>query len=85
VLLKLRAADLGPECDVLIEAARTRVVAVLSPETGGVLAPEPPPRPGLHDLHADAARDVLARRLDHIEHAARRVARLAARPVLENL
>jgi hypothetical protein len=29
--------------------------------------------------------DVLARRLAHIEHAAQKVARLAARPVLENL
>jgi len=85
VLLKLRSTDLGSDCDALIDAARTRVVAVLSPERSGPMMPEPPPRPGLHDLHADAARDVLARRLDHIEHAARRVARLSSRPVLENL
>ena len=85
VLLKLRAADLGPDCDPLIEAARARVVAVLSPDAGGSQAAEPPPRPGLHDLHADAAKDILARRLDHIEHAARRVARLSARPILEDL
>ena len=85
VLLKLRAADLGPDCDVLIDAARTRVVAVLSPHHDGETVPEPPPRTGLHDLHADGAKDILARRLDHIEHAARKVARLSARPVLENL
>ena len=85
VLLKLRAADLGPDCDTLIDAARARVVAVLSPHPDGATAPEPSPRHGLHDLHADAAKDILARRLDHIEHAARKVARLSARPILENL
>jgi uncharacterized membrane protein YccC len=85
VLLKLRSADLGVDCDPLIDAARTRVVSLLSPHPDGALPPEPPPRTGLTDLHADAARDVLARRLDHIEHAARKVARLSARPVLEDL
>jgi hypothetical protein len=29
--------------------------------------------------------EVLARRLDHIEHAAQKVARLAARPVIQDL
>ena len=85
VLLKLRAADLGPDCDALIAAARTRVVAVLSPGRDGAAMVEPPPRPGLADFNADAAKDILARRLDHIEHAARKVARLSGRPVLENL
>jgi uncharacterized membrane protein YccC len=86
VLLKLRQTDLGPDCAALIDAARTRVVAVLSPQPDGGAWPEPPPpRRTMHDLHADAAHDVLARRLEHIEHAARKVARLSARPILENL
>jgi uncharacterized membrane protein YccC len=85
VLLKLRQADLDPDCAALIDAARARVVAVLSPQPQDA-RPEPPPsRRTMHDLHADAARDVLARRLEHIEHAARKVARLSARPILENL
>ncbi|MBV9548289.1 MAG: hypothetical protein JO256_01290, partial [Alphaproteobacteria bacterium] len=85
VLLKLRAADLDMECDAMIEAARLRVTAVLAASAGGFSAPEPPPRTAPLDLYQAAARDVLARRLDHIEYAARRVAKLAARPVLENL
>jgi len=60
-------------------------VAVLSPDVGCSPMPRPPSRPSLHDLHADAARDILARRLDHIEHAARKVARLAARPAIEDV
>ena len=36
-------------------------------------------------MHGSAAMDVLARRLDHIEHAAEKVARLAARPVIEDV
>jgi hypothetical protein len=85
VLLKLRDAELDPECDAMIDAARGRVVAVLSPGRDGAQPSEPPQRPALAALHADAAKDILARRLDHIEHAARKVARLSARPILENL
>jgi hypothetical protein len=36
-------------------------------------------------MQGSEAMEVLARRLNHIEHAARKVARLAARPVLENI
>jgi hypothetical protein len=36
-------------------------------------------------MPGSAAMKVLARRLDHIEQAARKVARLAARPVIERL
>ena len=85
VLLKLRQADLDRDCEALIDAARARVLAVLSPQAGDGAGPEPPPRRTMHDLHADDAKDVLARRLEHIEHAARKVARLSARPILENL
>jgi hypothetical protein len=36
-------------------------------------------------MQGSMAMEVLARRLDHIEHAARKVAHLAARPVIETL
>jgi hypothetical protein len=36
-------------------------------------------------MHGSAAMEVLGRRLDHIEHAARKVARLAARPVIDGI
>jgi uncharacterized membrane protein YccC len=86
VLLKLRAKDLDQECAALIDAARERVVTVLSPQPGDTAAAEPPPpRRTSHDLHADSVRDVLIRRLEHIEDAARKVVRLSARPILEKL
>jgi uncharacterized membrane protein YccC len=85
VLLKLRAADLDDSADASIDATRARTVILLSPDKDSKPSPEPPPRIRLHDLHADGTLDVLARRLDHIEHAARKVARLAARPVLEKI
>jgi hypothetical protein len=46
---------------------------------------EGPQRQSLTTMRGNAAMEVLARRLDHIEHAARKVARLAARPVIEDL
>jgi len=83
VLLKLRAPELGPQAEAAIDEARARVVALLSPESGAHAAQEMPPRESLHSLQDDRAEDILARRLSHIEHAARKVARLSARPVLE--
>jgi hypothetical protein len=44
-----------------------------------------PERESLASLRGSLAMDVLARRLAHIEHAARKVARLAARPVIEDV
>jgi len=44
-----------------------------------------PQRDSLTALRGSVAMDVLARRLAHIEHAARKVARLAARPVIEDI
>ena len=44
-----------------------------------------PQRDSLAGLRGSVAMEVLARRLDHIEHAARKVARLAARPVIEDV
>jgi uncharacterized membrane protein YccC len=84
VLLKLRAPGLDASADAAIAQARGRIVALLAPGRAArdrnETAPDSP-RAG----EASVAMDVLARRLDHIERAARKVARLAARPVLENL
>jgi uncharacterized membrane protein YccC len=83
VLLKLRAADIGPDADAAIDEARTRIVALLSPDRAEDGAETMPERESLHTLQGDRAQEILARRLAHIEHAARKVARLSARPVLE--
>ena len=87
VLVKLRAADLdAPAADASIAATRQRVVALLDPNrTSEQHAAPPPERDSLSALKGSAAMEVLGRRLDHIEHAARKVARLAARPVIEDI
>ena len=87
VLVKLRAQDL--------DAAGGRCRHRRDPRAGGGAAearqrsshtvPAPPQRDSLAGMHGNAAMDVLARRLDHIEHAAEKVARLAARPVIEDV
>jgi len=85
--VKLRDRDLdAPSADAAIAAARTRVVGLLKPNSdAGDGATHPPQRQSLTTMRGNAAMDVLARRLDHIEHAARKVARLAARPVIEDI
>ena len=87
VLVKLRAADLdAPTADAAIAATRERVVALLQPDTmAHATEAAPPLRESLAGMHGSAAMEVLGRRLDHIEHAARKVARLAARPVIEDV
>lgn len=87
VLVKLRAADLdGAAADASIAATRDRVVALLDPAGASQQhGPPPPERDSLTALKGTAAMEVLGRRLDHIEHAARKVARLAARPVIEDI
>jgi uncharacterized membrane protein YccC len=87
VLVRLRDKDLdAPAADAAIAAARERVVALLQPDSGmkhrATVAPQ---RESLSAMRGNAAMEVLARRLDHIEHAARKVARLAARPVIEDV
>jgi uncharacterized membrane protein YccC len=87
VLVKLRAQDLdAPAAKAAIAATRERVTALLSPEGGaeGVDAATPL-RDSLAGMHGSGAMEVLGRRLDHIEHAARKVARLASRPVIEGI
>jgi len=87
VLVKLRAHELdAPTADASIAATRGRVVNLLKP--GGAaaqLSAAPSQRESFSGLGGNAAMDVLARRLDHIEHAAQKVARLAARPVIEDI
>jgi len=86
VLVKLRAKELDPPgAEAAIAATRARVVGLLKPDGGAEETREIAQRPVLSAMQGSEAMDVLARRLDHIEHAAQKVARLAARPVLENL
>ncbi|HSS14829.1 MAG TPA: FUSC family protein, partial [Rhizomicrobium sp.] len=87
VLVKLRAADLnGPLADESIAATRARVVALLQPDPAAESNDIPTPqRESLAALRGSVAMEVLARRLAHIEHAARKVARLARRPVIEDV
>lgn len=86
VLVKLRSHELdGESADAAIAHTRERVVAMLKP--GGTDNAElaTPERDHLAGMHDNAAMEVLARRLNHIEHSAQKVARLAARPVIENI
>jgi uncharacterized membrane protein YccC len=86
VLVKLRAKELDPPgAEAAIAAARARVVGVLKPDGGAEEPQVDDQRPGLGGMQGSEAMEVLARRLNHIEYAARRVARLAARPILENI
>jgi uncharacterized membrane protein YccC len=86
VLVKLRAKELDPPAaDAAIAVARARVVSLLKPGGEEHEADASGQRPSLGAMQGSEAMEVLARRLDHIEHAARKVARLAARPELENI
>jgi uncharacterized membrane protein YccC len=83
VLMRLRRDELDPaEADRMIGAVRETVTSVLSPDAGAI--PEDRthlPREGLSGLALHTGMGVLTRRLVHIEHTARKVARLAARPL----
>jgi uncharacterized membrane protein YccC len=86
VLVKLRAHELdGEMARAAIALTRERVVAMLTPDgpDHGDLAT--PQRDSLAGMHTNMAMEVLARRLTHIEHSAQKVARLAARPVIEKI
>ena len=87
VLVKLRSHDLdAPIADSAIAAARDRAVALLQPNGNSEQdVATGQQRGSLAELGGSAAMDVLARRLAHIENAARKVARLAARPVIEDI
>jgi hypothetical protein len=88
VLVKLRARELDvANADAAIAGVRERVVRLLDPDHPEGPRGEAPsmPRAALSDMPHTVAMDVLARRLDHIEHAAEKVVHLAARPVIEDL
>jgi len=88
VLVKLRARELdADQADAAINAVRARVVQLLDPSAPrqGEDDISHAPRDSLSGMQGSMAMEVLARRLDHIEHAARKVAHLAARPVIETL
>jgi uncharacterized membrane protein YccC len=82
VLVKVRDTDLDPvRADVEIAEVRNRVADLLA----GRLTPEHAPmteRKNDMDTKENFAMAVLAHRLAHIELTARKVARLAARPVI---
>ncbi len=85
VLFKLRAQELEPAAaDTAIAATRQRVADILKPG-GPEHEPQQHERLGLAHMQGSEAMEVLARRLEHIENSARKVARLAVRPVLENI
>ncbi len=83
VLVKLRGPELPPEADDRIEASRAKVLALLSPDGMQRDDEASPPREGHAELKQSLPMALLARRLAHIEYTAGKVARLAARPVIE--
>jgi uncharacterized membrane protein YccC len=87
VLVKLRAKELDRAvADPAIARTRERVIHILQPDTPHEEHDaETVPRASFSDLHGGGAMDVLGRRLHHIERMARRVARLAARPAIEDI
>jgi len=86
VLMKLRAHELDSEtAHAAIAQTKERVVAILKPDGADHTETAMPQRDSLAGLHSSTAMEVLARRLNHIEHSAQKVARLAARPVIEKI
>ena len=84
VLVKLRGHELEPGAAEQIAVVRERVVTLLSPDAAHGEISAAPLREDLSGLDQSVAMTLLARRLAHIEHAAQKVARLAARPVIED-
>jgi uncharacterized membrane protein YccC len=86
VLVKLRVHELDtPTASAVVAQTRERVVAILKPDNPHHPETATPQRDSMAGMGTNAAMEVLARRLDHIEHSARKVARLAARPVIERV
>jgi uncharacterized membrane protein YccC len=80
VLVRLREKELDPQgADTAIAAVCERVVPLLT------AADASPAGESLPVPQGNSAMEVLGRRLSHIERAARKVARLAARPANEDI
>lgn len=85
VLVKLRAHELEKQdAEIAIHGTRNRVVAILKPDSDYKSNLPDIQRDDLAGIHRNAAMEVLARRLSHIEHSAQKVAKLASRPVVAN-
>jgi hypothetical protein len=86
VLVKLRVHELdAAAAAAAVAQTRERVVAILKPDSLDHAETATPQRDSLAGMQTNMAMEVLARRLSHIEHSAQKVARLAARPVIENI
>ncbi len=86
VLVKLRVHELdAAAAAAAVAQTRERVVAILTPDSLDHTEMATPQRDSLAGMQTNMAMEVLARRLSHIEHSAQKVARLAARPVIENI
>jgi uncharacterized membrane protein YccC len=83
ILIKLRGPELQPEANDKIETSRAKVLALLSPDGVQNVDEASPPREGHAELKQSLPMALLARRLAHIEHTAGKVARLAARPIID--
>ncbi|MBV9541033.1 MAG: FUSC family protein [Alphaproteobacteria bacterium] len=77
VLFATRASELTPNADSLTQEMRTRVIDILS-SPSQEKAPARLSKTSNDDLYQPNGMSVLKRRLVHIEHAAKRVAALAA-------
>jgi hypothetical protein len=81
VLMKMRGPELDPiRADAEITDMRDRVKGLLT--AGAPESETAPERESLAGLKENFSMTVLARRLSHIEHTSRKVARLAARPLI---
>lgn len=84
VLMQVRAGDLdAAAAEQALRAAREAVLSLLKPGAAGGAERPLPPEQSWSELSGSFAMTVLTKRLAHIEQAARKVARLAARPAIE--
>jgi hypothetical protein len=84
VLLKLRGAELVANATDQIDVTRIRVLHLLSNDPAHKDLATEPAQESLSAIEGNVAMELLIRRLAHIEHAAERVARLAARPMMQD-
>ncbi len=80
VLLRRRAAEIAPDhAEALLAEAREAVLKTLPQTPPGTEAVGRISRKGLNEVPTTTALSILRRRLVHIEHAAKKVAQLAAK------